>query len=145
MVNFHSSPDDAIRDRKANGGQGMKWIRNEKRLAIYLRDGMACCWCGDSVEDGAKLTLDHCKPHSKGGSNGAENLVTACMRCNSSRGTRSLAAFAKAVAAYLNHGVTAESILRHVTRTRKRTLRKDEAKALIARRGGFVNAVREGR
>jgi 5-methylcytosine-specific restriction endonuclease McrA len=43
--------------------QGMNWIRQEKRLAIYLRDGLACGYCGDSVENGAKLSLDHLKPH----------------------------------------------------------------------------------
>ena len=69
-----------LRDRHANGGQGMNWIRKEKRLAIYLRDGLACCFCGEGVEDGAKLTLDHLTPHSHGGTNGAENLATACHR-----------------------------------------------------------------
>ena len=32
MVDFLSRPDEAIRDRKANGGQGMKWIRKQKDL-----------------------------------------------------------------------------------------------------------------
>lgn len=36
--------------RKADW-QGMNWIRQDKRLAIYLRDGLACVWCGErSVE-----------------------------------------------------------------------------------------------
>ena len=61
--------------RKANW-QGMNWIRQEKRLAIYLRDGMSCAYCGASVEGGAQLSLDHVKPHSRGGSNAAANLVT---------------------------------------------------------------------
>ena len=67
----------------------MNWIRKEKRLAIYLRDGLACAYCGESVEDGAKLTLDHLKAHNHGGSNDADNLVTCCHRCNSARGKRS--------------------------------------------------------
>jgi 5-methylcytosine-specific restriction endonuclease McrA len=78
------------RDRHANGGQGMNWIRKEKRLAIYLRDGLACCYCGGAVEDGAKLTLDHIKCHDHGGSNDATNLVTCCHSCNSARGARSV-------------------------------------------------------
>ena len=45
-----------------NGG---KWIRPDKRLALYLRDGMACCWCGASVEEGEHLTLDHVIPVSR--------------------------------------------------------------------------------
>jgi 5-methylcytosine-specific restriction endonuclease McrA len=69
--------------------QGMNWIRQEKRLAIYLRDGCACVWCGAKVEEGAQLTLDHVRCHSAGGSNAASNLVTACKRCNDSRGARS--------------------------------------------------------
>ena len=46
---------------------GMNWIRKEKRLSIYLRDGLACVWCGQAVEDGIKLTLDHLIPHSPRG------------------------------------------------------------------------------
>ena len=35
---------------------GRNWIRPEKRRALYLRDGLACVYCGDSLEDGARLT-----------------------------------------------------------------------------------------
>lgn len=120
--------------------QGMNWIRPVKRLAIYMRDGMACCWCGESVEQGAKLTLDHLKPYSKGGSNHENNLVTACSRCNSSRGNRTMAGFARVVASYLNHGVKPASIMEHIGRTRFRKLDVTAAKELIERRGGFVAA-----
>jgi 5-methylcytosine-specific restriction endonuclease McrA len=33
-----------------------------------------------------KLTLDHLKPKSRGGSNSLENLRLACFPCNNSRG-----------------------------------------------------------
>lgn len=122
--------------------QGMNWIRPEKRLAIYLRDGLACCYCGESVEDGAKLTLDHMTPHSKGGKNDASNLVTCCYRCNSSRGNRSWTKFAGAVAGYLNHGVRADDIIAHIRNTRRRVLDIAAAKELISRRGGFAQALR---
>lgn len=115
--------------------QGMNWIRQEKRLAIYLRDGLACVYCGDSAEKGATLTLDHLTCHSNGGSNHESNLVTACMRCNSSRGTRSVRGFCKAVAAYVNHDITAESIEAHVRRCARRVLNVSEAKRLMERRG----------
>ena len=121
-------------ERKANW-QGMNWIRQEKRLAIYLRDGLACVWCGDSVENGATLSLDHLKPHSKGGTNDATNLVCACARCNSSRGNRSVKKFAEVTAAYLNHGVKADDITSHIRRTVRRVLDVNAAKALIAQRG----------
>lgn len=131
-------------DRHAKD-QGMNWIRPEKRLAIYLRDGLACCYCGDTVEQGAKLTLDHLKPHCKGGANTPSNLVTCCHRCNSSRGKRSYTKFADSVAAYLNHDVTTAKILAHIARTRQRVLNIAEAKELIARRGGFSAALNGGK
>lgn len=123
-------------------GQGMNWIRPVKRLAIYLRDGLACVWCGATIEDGVVLTLDHLKAQSKGGSNHERNLVTCCGRCNSSRGNRSVKAFAIAVASYLNHGAKPETILAYVKLTITRKLDIGAAKALIARRGGFVQACR---
>ncbi len=57
---------------------GMNWIRREKRLALHLRDGLVCVYCGAAGEDGGQLTLDHLRPVSKGGTNDASNLVTAC-------------------------------------------------------------------
>ena len=115
----------------------MNWIRPNTRLGIYLRDGLACAWCGESVEDGAQLTLDHCKPRSKGGGNEPTNLVTSCFKCNASRGTRSLKAFSVVVANYVNHGVEAKDILDHITACRRRSLNiyKSEAKVLMSRRG----------
>ena len=83
------------------------------------------------------LTLDHLKCHSRGGSNGAANLVTACKRCNSSRGTRSVRAFCRSVALYLNHGVKAEGIERQVRNAARRTIDLGGAQALISRRGGW--------
>ena len=124
--------DDA---RSRGNYQGMNWIRHEKRLAIYLRDGLACVYCGAVVEDGATLSLDHVVPHSHGGGNEAGNLVTCCSRCNSSRGNRPVEDFAVAVAEYLNHGVVAVEIIAHITTTCQRSLPMAEAKEMIARRG----------
>lgn len=127
----------------ANGTHGMNWIRQDKRLAIYLRDGLSCCWCGDSIENGAKLTLDHLTPRSDGGSHHEGNLVTCCHRCNSSRGNRSVKDFAAAVAGYINHGVTAAEIEAHVADCTARDLapHKAEAKAMIARRGSAARVL----
>lgn len=131
------------RHSKSNGqGQGMNWIRPAKRLAIYLRDGLACCYCGEGVEDGAKLTLDHLLPHSQGGSNSEGNLVTACHRCNSARGNRDWREFADKTAGYLNHGITGADITAHIETTVGRALDLHAAKGLIAARGGFSKALR---
>jgi len=130
-------------DRKKRN-QGMNWIRQNKRLAIYLRDGLACVYCGATVEDGAKLTLDHLKPHSKGGGNEETNLVTCCQKCNSSRGVRSVSAFCMVVAQYLD--ISAQSVLTHVRNCSKRSIKKHlvEANALIERRGSASNVINGG-
>lgn len=78
---------------KARQGQAQpqgRWIRVEKRLAIYIRDGFSCAYCGQSLKSAAPadVTLDHLLPRSAGGSNDATNLVTACRSCNSSRQDR---------------------------------------------------------
>lgn len=127
--------------KRTENWQGMKWIRNEKRLAIYLRDGLACVYCAESVEDGATLTLDHLKTHFRGGSNEAGNLVTACKRCNSSRGTRSVRAFCRSVAVYLNHGLQADEIERHVRNSARRTINTIQAKSIISQRGEWKKAL----
>jgi hypothetical protein len=137
----------AAKDRHARSGgqgQGMNWIRQTTRLAIYLRDGLACVWCGAAAEDGAQLTLDHLMPHARGGSNAPRNLVTACHRCNSSRGKRSVPAFALAVADYLDHGVAALDILGHVRTTARRALPRAEARELVARRGSVAAVLKGG-
>lgn len=114
--------------------QGGKWIQPKRRLALYLRDGMACVYCGAKVEDedGTLLSLDHLTPDSKGGGNESTNLVTCCKKCNSSRGNRPVATFCKSVAEYLD--TDAAAILRHVRNCSRRALPLDEAAELISRR-----------
>jgi hypothetical protein len=121
--------------------QGMNWIRPEKRLAIYLRDGLACVYCSASVESGTQLTLDHVRPHSKGGKNGATNLVTACKRCNDSRGARPLYEFCDAVAIYLDHGIESITIYEHVAKQRRAPIDVAAAKKLIAARGSVAKVL----
>lgn len=120
----------------------MNWIRQEKRLAIYLRDGLACVWCGAAVEEGLSLSLDHLRCYRDGGSNEPRNLVTACKRCNSARGARSVARFAAAVASYLGNGIEGRDIAAHVRKASRRVINVSAAKDLISLRGGFLAAVR---
>ena len=126
--------------------QGMNWIRQEKRLAIYLRDGLACCYCGDEVAKGAQLTLDHIRPHKKGqwkgkGENEATNLVTACSRCNSARGSKTIPAFARYVATNIDRRRNPDNIVAHVRACSRRALPKAEAKAMVARQGSAAKAM----
>lgn len=130
------------KDRQTNR-QGMNWISQHKRLAVYLRDGLACCYCGRSLEMGARLELDHILPAIKGGTNHESNLATCCGHCNKSKNHRSLAAFARAVAVYVNHGLTPEAIRKHVRKCAARSLRPylDEAKRLVSERGSASKAL----
>ena len=53
------------------------------REGIKARDGHKCVYCG-STEN---LTVDHVRPKSKGGTDTADNLVTACRPCNQAKGS----------------------------------------------------------
>jgi hypothetical protein len=130
------------RGRQNGKYQGAKWLTRERRLALYIRDGLACVWCGQGIEDGIQLSLDHITPKSHGGDDTNKNLMTACKRCNSSRGNRSVEDFSIAVAAYLNHGISAEKILNHLADCIDRPVDIRAAKALIAARGGYSKALR---
>src|SRR5690606_38554140 len=52
------------------------------RQNIFKRDRSMCQYCGAREH----LTLDHVLPKSKGGKSNWDNLVTACQRCNSTKG-----------------------------------------------------------
>lgn len=130
--------------KPARRTQGSKWCRRSKRLAIYIRDGMSCVYCGRSIDDpeGCLLTLDHIIPYDQHGSNDPSNLLTCCHTCNSSRGNRGLEEFVVAVAQYINHGVTAEDILRHIADCLARPLDRKAAQELINRRGSWAAALK---
>ena len=55
------------------------------RRNILHRDGHTCQYCGYT---GDELTIDHVVPRSRGGGDSWENLVTACVRCNVKKGSR---------------------------------------------------------
>lgn len=57
------------------------------RNSILERDEYRCTYCGDTE---APLCADHVVPLSRGGSNEPNNLVCACMPCNSSKSDRLL-------------------------------------------------------
>ncbi len=69
-------------------GRSSSFVRKSLRFAIYARDNFDCVYCrGIFPPDysGHGLTLDHVKPRYHGGASTADNLVTACTRCNSSK------------------------------------------------------------
>lgn len=59
----------------------------ENRLKVFERDGYRCQYCGKQLTR-FSATLDHIQPVSHGGTNSFDNLITACLHCNSRRGNR---------------------------------------------------------
>jgi hypothetical protein len=64
----------------------------ENRIKVYERDGYICRYCRKQLTR-FTATLDHVKPVVEGGDNSLENLVTACLECNSRRSRRTLGDF----------------------------------------------------
>jgi len=56
----------------------------ENRYKIFERDGYKCHYCKKQLTR-FSATLDHIEPVSKGGDNSFNNLITACLHCNSKR------------------------------------------------------------
>jgi 5-methylcytosine-specific restriction endonuclease McrA len=67
-----------------------KYSRSSKRASltskdkyrIRHRDGHRCQSCGNGVNDGVKLHVDHKVPIEWGGDNSDDNLWTLCSKCN---------------------------------------------------------------
>jgi 5-methylcytosine-specific restriction endonuclease McrA len=68
-------------------------IRNKPSIRfcrenVYLRDDYTCQYCHVKFE-GRDLTMDHVQPVSHGGKKDWKNIVTACRKCNQTKGNRS--------------------------------------------------------
>ena len=59
------------------------------RFNVFLRDDFTCQYCNDKFST-KELTFDHLIPRSKGGLTNWENVVTACSKCNWTKGSRDL-------------------------------------------------------
>lgn len=64
-----------------------------QRVALFVRDRGTCVYCGATYQNGAQLTVDHVQSRKRGGSDGFENLVTACRPCNEDKAHFSLKAY----------------------------------------------------
>ena len=64
----------------------------ENRLTVFERDAYKCRYCQKQLTR-FTATLDHVKPVTEGGDNSLENLVTACLNCNSQKHRRPLSDF----------------------------------------------------
>lgn len=54
------------------------------RELVMARDGRKCVYCGTEE----RLSMDHIRPFTQGGTTEASNLVTACQTCNIIAGNR---------------------------------------------------------
>ncbi|MCW9024532.1 MAG: HNH endonuclease [Gammaproteobacteria bacterium] len=54
---------------------------------LFHRDRHICLYCGHTMKF-SLLTRDHVKPLSRGGKNHWLNVVTACKRCNTRKGSK---------------------------------------------------------
>src|SRR2546423_11703610 len=58
-----------------------------RRRRIFVRDRFRCQYCGQK-RSAHELTLDHITPRSQAGRSTPENLATACVPCNTRKGSR---------------------------------------------------------
>ena len=57
------------------------------RRNLFARDGHRCQYCG-KLPPASQLSLDHVVPRSRGGDTSWENVVCACVACNTRKGGR---------------------------------------------------------
>jgi excisionase family DNA binding protein len=65
-------------------------VRPRVRFTVLERDNFTCRYCGRRPPE-VGLHVDHVHPRSMGGRATLENLVTACVDCNSGKSDRVLA------------------------------------------------------
>lgn len=106
-------------------------ISTAKRARIYDRDDYKCVYCRSSN----KLSLDHIQPKCKNGSNHHTNLVTSCIRCNSSRQDKSVRSFCIEMSRS-----TGESWMQMLLRVKASQRRKLKPREVVIRREREKNA-----
>tara|TARA_B100001778_G_C18479339_1_gene579564 strand:+ start:107 stop:718 length:612 start_codon:yes stop_codon:yes gene_type:complete len=57
------------------------------RENLFERDGHRCQYCGSQLGD-SYLNMDHVIPRDQGGKTSWENIVTACIKCNTKKANR---------------------------------------------------------
>jgi len=62
------------------------------RIKVYERDSYKCRYCQKQLTR-FTATLDHVTPVAENGDNSLDNLVTACLNCNSRKNNRPLGDF----------------------------------------------------
>lgn len=71
-------------------GSAVYQATEKQRFTVLERDDFRCRYCNRQPPE-VSLELDHVHPQSQGGSNGLDNILTACRDCNHGKGARMLA------------------------------------------------------
>lgn len=119
--------DNSSYASRHGGWYGSKWIRRERRLAIYLRDSFRCIYCDRELHHSrpADITLDHIDPVTPfGGDNSNTNLVTACRDCNNDKRDMPIELYA----------ADRPALLERIERQRNAPINLALAKAIVGRR-----------
>ena len=77
----HTRQHERARPSRHERGYGNAWDRISAQ--VLERDGYACFYCG-----GPATTADHVISKARGGTDDMDNLVAACVPCNSRKGAR---------------------------------------------------------
>lgn len=83
---IHQREYQKRRGTRQQQGYGAEWQRI--RLEVLERDGYECQLRLSPRCHGLAETVDHLLPKKLGGSDDTENLVAACIVCNSAKGAR---------------------------------------------------------
>jgi CRISPR/Cas system Type II protein with McrA/HNH and RuvC-like nuclease domain len=76
--------------------QKRKGISKKTRFEVFKRDAFTCQYCG-SCSPIVVLEIDHIEPHSKGGTDSQDNLITSCFDCNRGKSDRLLSAVPESI------------------------------------------------
>lgn len=88
-----------VRSRKASASAQLRWSRpkadggkrpsRSTRFKVLQRDGFTCFYCGRRAPD-VVLDVDHKVPFREGGTDDMDNLVAACVDCNTGKSGHAL-------------------------------------------------------
>lgn len=82
-----------IKEARARVAVAVQQLRRHLTTAVVQRDGTKCHYCGcETIElmEGhpRRRTIDHVIPQKYGGKDELDNLVLACLECNSRKGAK---------------------------------------------------------
>lgn len=115
---------DTLGERARREGAEPRLTREEWD-AVLSHFGQACAYCGA----GGRLTLDHMVPLRRGGTHDVENVVPACLSCNSRKHTKTPLEWFLECAAPTTPGERARRRLREYMRQRRAEARHQAARS----------------